>query len=615
MLKNISLLNKTLLAVILLLGFLIYLPTLSYFPEGDDFLFLWHIRVPVSFWELPFHGWEEPIAGRFGYGQAWYGALIYRIFGFQPEVFNFFGIICRLIATFTIYKFCSNLTNKKTIGLLAAFIFTILSTGIDGEVYLFLHFSMLFLSLFLFGSYKFIQGIEEKSVSKVSFGTTLLLLGNYFYTIRAIGITLLPLWSLLRIRALNSTKLRISSLTLAIIIVVISALMVTNFIPGANSYATTTLIGNSAVLLNAVSNGKFESIRTFLVSLGLMLFPREFYNLVSDPFKVDFRPNRYLLFWSPVIWTLIYWVFSLPTILSKNKKAILVACLGYLSIMFWSFGLYFLRKSGITFYNGGELSVVTFGITIYLLSFWLGLQLLFKNSKLGFLILAGVSASILFFIPNWLHGPDIISSTESRYFTVSSGFIAIVFSALIYHLFIFGEKLYNSKSHKSLGVMYLAFSLVIISTITFVHLNNATRIISLNKSIRNPEIIKDHWATVKSKVDFTKKPLIVVVWSGAQIDNAKREFFRHQSLGVVGNMPWDYNLTDQVKLFYSYQESADAICGWQKRGIIFDFNNFYEFNLDSQRRIIDRTQLGRSRIRTWDGYCQDTTKKGIEVSD
>lgn len=608
----IKILNKTyiFLIFIIVLILLLYLPTLSFSPEGDDFLLLWHIRVPVSFLNVPFYGWEEPVAGRFGYGEAWYATGIFRIFGYQPEVFNFFGIITKIIASISVYIFTKKTTKNKTLASLSAFIFVFLSTGLNGETSFALHFSLLFLSIFLISSALFLEGIELKNFKNTVLGSIFLLVGNYLYTIRAFGIILLPVWIILRFKLLDSVKQKFISLIISIIIVLLSVLMVAKFIPGASSYASKTLLENSQTVFKNVQNGNYEYIRTILVSISFMSIPRDFYAVVDQIFNAGGSTEHFLKIGASFIWSLMFLTFIFPLYLLKliNKYQLGIS---YITGIVWNLILLSFTKKGIPLFYGGEVTAVTLGLYILLIGIILGLFYYKSKPAIGSTLLGSIAAAVLFYIPNWLHDPVTVSLTEGRYMTVSSGFVAIYLSILIYLAFKqsigFGQK---KKSHFRIIFIFLAvtFTTIILAS----HFQNLQKYIFDNKDVRRIDIVSAHRNFVKSKVDFSKRPLIVVVWTSADIYNAKREFFRHQSLGLIGDVQWDYKLTDQLKLFYSYEESMNAICDWRRYGINFDLNNFYEFHLTADRTIIDWSDKGREQLKTWGNFCQDKVK-GVEV--
>lgn len=610
---KILLREKVLLFLICLLTLLLYLPTLSYYPEGDDFLFLWHIRVPVNFLQIPFYGWEEPVAGRFGYGQAWYGAAVAKIFGSQPYIFNLFGIFFKIVALLAVYTFAKKLTKNKYIPLISAFLFAILSTGANGEISLFLHFSLIFMAIFLYGTALFTEGLETKNFLKVIIGSTLLLLGNYLYIIRGAGIVLLPFLIFLRNIPIKSKSKLIYFICLAILVVLLSAVVVTKLIPGADNYASITLINNSVSIFNSTRDGHYEYLRAGLLSIGLMLFNRDFYNLFDQLFQAANNLKLYLLIWSPLIWTLLYALFVFPLYCLKRVSNINLL-LGYGAGICWNLLLRLLYHERVVLFIGGEVVSATIGIEIVLLMIILGLFYLKFKPELGSTLIAVIATAIFFYIPNWLHDPIIASATESRYFTVSSGFVAIGLSILIYILF---SQLAILKQVHRFKLMsgFLAASSLISLLIVFTHWNYLNNIIFQNGIIRNSTIISSHWNFVKSRVNFTKRPLIVNVWADAQIDSAKREFFRHQSLGLIGNIPWDYQLTDTVRLYYSMEDAVQAICGWKNHGIAFNPENLYEFKLTADRKIVDRSKEGRNKLNSWKDYCLDPHKKGLEVNN
>lgn len=598
------------LFLIVILTFFIYQPIITYFPEGDDFLFLWHIRVPVSFAQLPFIGWELPMAGRYGYGQAWYGAALYRLFGFEPSVFNFFGIVIKIIALISVYIFTKKLTGSEKIALISALVFTLISTGVNGEINFFLHFSLLFLANFLISSSLLLEGLAQKRIGKIFIASLLLLVGNYLYTIRAIGIALLPLWVILRLKTFNSTKLKLLSLVTSIVLVSISAIMVTKLIPAANSLATQNLIDGSKSVIKSVQQGNYQYIHSLLLSISMMILPENLYIVINQLFRAGTFIQYYLQFWSPLIWFLLVLIFIYPLYLLKSINKYLLG-ISFITGISWNlFVLYAINKGFILFYRG-EVVAITLGIYLFLIGIILGFMYLKILPKIGSAILISISAAFLFYIPNWLHDPITVSYNEHRYQTISAGFIAIFLAILIYLVFKQALKLLQNKKSR-LRKVYLLFAIIFTAIILIPHFKTLRRSIAENHIIRRPDIILNHWNVVKSRVDFNKRPFIVVVWTSGDIFDVKREFFKDETLGLIGNLPWDYKLTDNIKLFNSHEESQQTICNWKQNGINFDYNNYYEFRLTANRELVDLSDRGRKQLKTWANYCQDKIK-GIEV--
>lgn len=599
------------LLLIVILTFFIYLPTITNFVEGDDFLFLWHIRVPINFVQIPFTSWDQPMAGRYGFGQAWYGAALYKIFGVEPIVFNFLGIVLKIIALISVYIFAKKLTKNEIIASISALVFALISTGVNGKISFCLHFALLFLANFLISSSLFLEGFAEKKIRKIILASLLLLIGNYLYTIRAIGIVLLPLWVILRFKVLDSIRLKLLSLITSIIIVLLSVLMVAKFIPDAKNYATQTLIEGSQGVLKSVQQGNYEYIRSLLVSISLMPLPIKFdlaFNQLFDARTVQ----NYLKVGTPLAWTLLFLMFIFPLYLRKSINKYQLG-ISFVSGIIWNLILLYFTYNGVILFYGSEVVVITLGIYLFLIGIILGLIYLNSRPRIGATLLSSISAALLFYIPNWLHDPITISTTQHRYFTVSSGFVAIFLSILIY--LIFKQALSLFQNEKSvLRVVYLFLAIFFTATILIFHFKTLNQIISEHHIRRQSDVILSHWNFVKSKVDFNRKPLIVVVWTSEDILNVKQEFFKDETLGLIGDLPWDYKLTDYVKLFNSHEESQKAICDWKYNGINFDYNNFYEFRLTADRKLIDWSDKGREQLKTWGNFCRDKVK-GIEIGD
>lgn len=598
------------LILTVILTFFIYLPTITNFPEGDDFLFLWHIRVPVSFIQIPFTSWDQPMAGRYGYGQAWYGAALYRLFGFEPYLFNFFGIVLKIIALISVYIFTKKLTKNETIASISALVFALISTGVNGAISFCLQFALLFLANFLISSSLFLEGLADKKVGKVILSSLLLLSGNYLYTIRAIGIVLLPLWVILRFKELDSTKMRLISLTTSIVIVLLSMLMVAKFIPDANNYASQTIIEGSQSVLKSIQQENYEYIRSLLVSISYMPLPQNFYSVINQLFDAGNAIPHYLKTGASFTWTILFIMFILPLYLLKSINKYQLG-MSFISGIVWNLILFYFTKAGVTLFYPSEVVVVTLGVQIFLIGIILGLIYLKSEPRIGATLLSSISAALVFYIPNWLHDPITISITEHRYFTVSSGFVAIFLSILVYLIFKQTLSLFQ-KRKSGLRIVYLFFAIIFAATILIFHFKTLSQIIAANHARRQSDIILGHWNFVKSKVDFNRRPLIVVVWTSEDILNVKQEFFKDETLALIGNLPWDYKLTESVKLFNSHEESQKAICDFKRNGINFDYNNFYEFRLTADRELIDWSDKGREQLKTWKDYCQDKVK-GIEI--
>lgn len=601
------------LIVIVILTFLIYLPTITNFVEGDDFLFLWHIRVPVSFVQLPFDSWDQPMAGRYGYGQAWYGAALYRLFGFEPSVFNFFGIVLKIIALISVYIFAKKLTKNEVIASISALVFGLISTGVNNQLSFSLHFAIIFLANFLISSSLFLEGFAEKKIGKIILSSLLLLVGNYLYTIRAFGIVLLPLWVILRFKELDSKKLRIISLLTSIGLVLVSMLEVAKFIPDASGYTRQTLIEGSLSVMKSVQQGYYEYLRSLVVSISLMPLPLNFYSIINQAFNAGYAVEHYLKTGASLIWTILFIMFIFPSFLLKSISRYQLG-ISFISGIAWNLILLYFTKTGVTLFYPSEVVAVTVGIYIFLIGIILGLIYLKSKPRIGSTLLSAISAALVFYIPNWLHDPITISVTEHRYHITSSGFVAIFLSIFLY--LIFKQALNLVQNRKPIFGIFCLFSAIIFTTMILIfHFQTLNHTISEHHTRRQSDIILSHWNFVKSRVDFNRKPLIVVIWTSEDILNVKQEFFKDETLALIDDLPWDYKFTESVKLFNSYEESQKAICDWKSNGINFDYNNFYEFRLTADRKIIDWSNQGREKLKTWNNYCKDPTQMGIEVGE
>lgn len=599
-----------LLLLICILTFFIYLPTLSNFPEGDDFLFLWHIKVPVSFLQIPFNNWDQPMAGRYGYGQAWYGAALYLIFGFNPYIFNFFGIMLKITALISVYIFTKKLTKNNTISIISSFMFGLISNGINGVISFCLQFALLFLANFLISSSIFLEGLKEKSIKKISISSIFLLSGNYLYTIRAIGITLLPLWTIFQLKEFSSTKKKLISLIISIGIVLLSVLMVAKVIPDADSFVRQTLIEGTKNVIKSVQDGYYEYVRSLIVSISNMSFPQNFYSLINQTFNSSYSTYYYLKTGSILIWSLLFIMFIVPHYVFRTINK-LQLCLSFSIGIIWNLVLFYFTKNGVALFYPGEVVTVTLGIHIFLIGLILGLIYFKKNFSISIALLSSISAAILFYIPNWLHDPITISNTEHRYQTISSAFIAIFLSTLIYIIFKQSSYLFQKRKLLFANTSFL-FAISFTAIILISHFNALNAIISEHHTIRQSSITLKHWNFVKSKVDFNNKPLIVVIWNSEDIFNVKREFFKDETLALIGDLPWDSKLSEKIKLFNSHEEAQNMICDWKKNGITFNYNNYYEFRLTSDREIIDWSNTGRKQLETWVNYCQYKIR-GVEI--
>lgn len=588
-----------LLISLLLLTFIFYFPARNIFVQGDDLLLLWHIRVPVNFFQMPFTGWEEPIAGRFGYGQAWYSFLLYKFFGLQVQAFNLAGIFLKLLAVISVYKFSFTLTRKQSISLLAAILFAFTTTGAIAIFTFVMHFSLAFLAMLFFGFSYIFESYDKQSLKIWLIGVFICIFGIFFYLIRSFGIILLPLWTVFRYNLLPQ-ETRNYCLLGSLIVAALSVSLVW-ILPGAKDLALTHSISGMGQIAEEALSGKSEPIRAFFVSVGFSIFPAFFYTALAQ-----ILPEGNSLFaWVMLIWTGIYGIFVLP--LFKRKKQgklfLLLAILGYLSGIIWNGIVLFLLKNNFQIFQGMEVLVVTLGIDTLLLMSFLGLLFLFIEAKIGSTLLICASAIPIFYFPNWLHDPSHVSDSPFRYLTLSSGFVAIGLACLIYILY-FHKRYFFS-------LIATLFFIFILTT----NIQQTSAVMAEEISARQPNVFLSNWDFVRSNVNFQKTPLIVLVWTDGDIFDVKREFFRHQGLALISQRPWIAELPTQVRLHYSFKDSMDEICNWRKGGIVFDPDNLNLFKLKKDLTMETQFEEGREKLKTWDKYCSDPTQTGLEAGD
>lgn len=602
------------LPVLLLLTLFFYLPTLNLFVGGDDLLLLWHIQVPVNFFQIPFTGWEEPIAGRFGYGQAWYAAILYKLFGFQTPIFNLAGIFLRIIAIVSVYKFSATLTKKQSLSLMAAILFAFNTTGIMSNFNFHIHFALALIAFLFFGLSYIFKSYENQSLKTWLIGLAISILGIFLYLIRSFGIILLPVWTIFRYSLLPQ-KTKNYCLLGSLIIVALSTSLVW-ILPGAKDLASSHSISGIEHIIKEVLSGKSEPLRAFFVSMGFSVLPSSLYYALAQTLSVDNSIGRFLFPWSILIWTLIYGIFVLPLIQRKKlgKLFLLLAGLGYLSGIIWSKFLLVLLNNNFQIFQGREVVAVALGIDILLLMLFLGLLYLFIEAKIGSTLLICASAIPIFYFPNWIHDPTHVSDSSFRYLTLTSGFVAIGLACLIYILYLH-RNYFISVGSIFQGRIYFIVAALIFLFILNANVQQTSAVMTEEINTRQPKIFLSNWDFVRSNVNFQKTPLIVLIWTDGDIFNVMMEFFRHQGLALISQRPWKAQLPNEMRLYYNFKDSMDQICGWRAKGIIFNPGNLYLFKLNKDLTMETQFEEGREKLKTWDKYCSDPTQKGIEAGE
>lgn len=612
--------SKSFLLILLLVTFIYYLPALSIFIQGDDFSLLWHIQIPVNFFLMPFTGWDLPIAGRYGYGEAWYAFALFKLFGLQIPIFNLTGIFIKLIVIVSVYVFSMMLTKIKTLSLIAAILFAFTPIGVDSTFSFFLHFSSGLAAFFLFGSSLMFKSFENKSLKIWLIGASIILIGAFLMLPRAFGIVLLPLWMILRYNLIPK-KLRIYSILGSIIILAFLAILVWA-VPGGKDLAFShTLTGFGSIFQEAIS-GNHEPVRAFFVSLGFSLLPSSIYYsfshfLISNFFKVSDWLNpaikSFLFPWSIVLWTALYGTFMLP-IIKKRKSISLLDILGYLSGILWSILILILFTNNYPIFYGKEIVTVVLGMDIFFLMTFLGLQYLSIDAKIGSTLLICVVSIITFYFPTWIHDPTSISYSEHRYQTVSAGFVAIGFACLIYILYLHGKYFLSIKNNVK-GKLLLAIAVLVFLYILNTNIQQTQTVMEKEVKTRQSKIFLSNWDFVRSNVNFQKTPLIVIIWTDGDIFDIKREFFHDEGLALISQRPWNAELPSQLKLNFNFKDSMDEICEWKTNGIIFNPSNLYLFKMNKAFKMEAQFEAGRKKLKTWDKYCSDPTQIGIEAGE
>lgn len=597
------------LLLLLLLAFIFYLPALRIFIQGDDYLLLWHVQVPVSIFQMPFTGWEEPIAGRFGYGAAIYALILYKLFGLQTPIFDLAGIFIKLIVIVSVYKFSVVLTKIRALSLMAAVLFAFTITGVESTFSFFLHFSSGLAAFLFFGSSLIFKSYENRSLKTWLIGSSIIIIGAILMLPRAFGIVLLPLWTALRYNLIPK-KLRNYSLLGSLLILALLAILVWT-LPGAKDLASLNTITGFEQIIKEILSGSHEPLRAFFVSISFSLLPSSIYYSFAKFLDFDLKifdwsniqsTSHFLLPWSIVIWTALYTIFVLPLI-QRRKSISYLDILGYLSGALWSILILILLNNNHPIFYGREIVAVALGMDILLLMIFLGLQYLSIEAKIGSLLLICAASIPTFYFPTWIHDPYHVSDSSFRYLTLSSGFVAIGLACLIYILYL----------HRR--IFFFIIATLIFIFILSVNIQQTSTIMAEEVNARQPEVFLSNWDFVRSNVNFQKTPLIVIIWTDGDIFSVKREFFHHQGLALISQRPWSAELPAQMRLRFNFKDSMDEICIWRGNGIVFDPGNLYVFKMNKDFTMETRFEEGREKLKTWDKYCSDSTQKGIEAGE
>lgn len=615
-------LTITIVALLLLLlsGLIFYLPALRIFIQGDDFLLLWNIQIPVSIFLMPFTGWTLPIAGRYGYGEAWYAFALFKLFGLNIPIFNLAGIFIKLIVIVSVYTFSMTLTKIKTLSLMAAILVTFITTGVDSTLSLSLHFSSGLAAFLLFGSSLMFKSFENKSIKTWLIGASIIIIGAFLMLPRAFGIVLLPLWTIFRYNLIPKT-LRVHSILGSLTPLVILAILVW-IVPGGKDLAFSNTVTGFGQIIQQTFSGIDEIPRAFFVSLGFSLLPSSVYFsfaqfLGTNFFKMSDLSNSAissLLFpWSILLWTALYALFILPLI-QKRKSISFLDVLGYLSGTLWSILLFILFINNHPIFYGREVVATVLGMDILFLMIFLGLQYLFIETKIGSMLLICAISIPTFYFPTWIHDPLHVSDSSFRYLTLSSPFVAIGLACLIYILYLHGK--YFLSIRKIIKGQFLIITAVLIFTyILITNIQQTSTVMAQEIKNRQPQVFLSNWDFVRSKVDFGKTPLIVIIWTDGDIFDIKREFFKDEGLALISQRPWDAKLPTQAKLNFNFKDSMEQICNWKTNGIIFNPSNLYLFKMNKNLTMETQFEEGRKKLETWDKYCSDPTKVGIEAGE
>lgn len=600
------------LVFLLFLSFLtyyLYSPILGLFFEGDDLIVLWHLRNPVSFVLKPFLNWSIPIAGRYSYGQIWYESLLYNIWHLNSFYYNLSGLIIRIFTIIVIYFTSRKITKNTLIAVMSAVLFTFLSTGIESTYYVFHHVHFVFLSFVLIGFSYIFEYFESGKFWPWISSLLFLFIAGYLYTIRVAGLILLPIYSLIRILAVSTGRRKIKYITMSVFTTILLFLLI--FLTVKDVRNVSSAIRDNLLLIFYSKNGEFLLfIQPFLVSLGRMIFPTPFTNAITVPLY------RTVLIFSVIV-TVCLPVYEIIRFFGYKYVdrsfykglifKLILFCLGVLWILVFGY-LKIINYS--YFYTNHSFLLATIGFYTILICFYVGISNFYTHPKIASLLLISILTLLGFYIPNWLFAPTVYSNTESRYFSSSSVFLSLGFSCLAYLVISTFRNFLESPVLSIFKPVVFCFNLIIIFGLVFfvyIHFEGVKSAVFEQTKFRNTEKILNNWNTVRSNVNFEKHPVVIFLWTRTDIVRIMKMFFGKETFGLVGDLPFEHELPVSV---INYEEAASFICEYERSGNVFDYQNYYEFELDKDDVIVSRLDDGRRRLKSWRNYCQDSKVLG-----
>ncbi|MDQ3098172.1 MAG: hypothetical protein M3Q44_00290 [bacterium] len=607
--------NVFLLFFLTLLGIItyyLYSAILPLFFEGDDFVVLWHIRVPVNFILKPFVGWDIPIAGRYSYGQAWYESALYSFWGLNPYPYNLSGILIRIVTIVSLF-FCTwKMTRNITIAMLASLLFTVLSTGIESTYYVFHHMHFIFISLVLVGLSSLFSYFETGLRRNWVWAFIYLFVASYLYTIRVAGLILIPIWSAIRIAAVSHPQLRKKYIAIGLITMVLLFVLITFAVKDV-AYVSTKIRTNLIMILVSKNDEFISHFQPFIVSVGRLIYPLSLLDLITlqsyrSVLLLGLAFSAGIVAYELLDRYLGRYSQKPPVLITISKILVLlcgtvwVGLFAYLEMIDYSY-----------FFNLSHMIVASLGFFTVLTLLYIGLCEFRRFQYIASTLLICATAMVMFYVPNWLFMPMSYSNTESRYFSSSSVFLVIAMSCCFYLITHSLISLLHSPINAYFKPFVAAVGVICVTGIIsyyYFHYIQLKTAIADQTEFRDTDKILRNWKVVAEKVAFEKPPTIIFLWTRTDIVRVMKMFFDKETFGLVGNLPFGHELPQYAE---SMTEAANFICEYEESGKKFDPNQFYEFELDKNDIIIPRIEDGRKRLETWKDYCLDPLKKGAEL--
>jgi hypothetical protein len=592
----------------------IYAPTIPLFFEGDDFQVLWHIRNPVPFWQKPFVGWPMPIAGRFGYIQAWYEAAVSYFAGNNNfVVLNSFGIAFRMLVILSIFYCAYSLSKNRIVALLCAFTFTCMATGIESTYFVFHHGVLIFMMLVFVGIGVALRSFESEPLSKkrLVVGMGLLVTASYVYTIRMAGLVVLPLWFFIYSFVSPSSSLarfsRMKILLVGVVSTLILFILIYALVPGI-----ATVSKNLPISVAAMTRSEHNMFgvysEAFLVSVGTMLSPPP----VTDYFLSGGFVKRKILFAGalPVFFSVLFVVYNIYRKYRDrafiHSGALVLQGLTALVSTVWFIFLYALHSGHVQYLMFPRYRfIAASGVCVILSVLAFGLFQFKYTARIAALSLIGLSGALIFYVPNWLFGADIVSPTASRYFAVSSGFMALMLgsnvylvTALVWHLFDTHYFYYIMKSIAVLSIFLIGY---LYSYYLYFHLLSTHERIQEQAHYRNAERSLRSWRILQANVDSHTKPLFVVIQPLGDLTDVKRLFFGRNGIALALDLPY----TNELPYFTtSFRELSVLHCKLERQHVAVPEHNVYAFTYDLPTGLHPQIAEGRVVLGTWSDYCR-----------